>query len=131
MIQERRGEPLEALIDLAIARALAGDVSLYQPTQSQVRERLAAVRGTWSDPRDWEAFLARTGHSEEQLAGALYSRIIAERYVLRNVTSRVEGRADDADASQEAARLAYARWITEQRQRVLVRVVPPLDGGAE
>jgi hypothetical protein len=47
------------------------------------------------------------------------------------VTSRVEGRADDADASQEAARLAYARWITEQRQRVLVRVVPPLDGGAE
>ncbi len=131
VIQERRGEPLEALIDLAIARALAGDVSLYQPTQSQVRERLAAVRGTWSDPRDWEAFLARTGHSEEQLAGALYSRIIAERYVLRNVTSRVEGRADAADASQEAARLAYARWITEQRQRVLVRVVPPLDGGAE
>lgn len=131
VIQERRREPLEALIDLAIARSLAGDVSLYQPTQSQVRERMGAVRGSWVDPREWEAFLDRTGHSEEQLAGALYSRIIAERYVLRNVTSRAEGRASDREEGLDAARRAYARWIADQRQRVLIRVVPPLDEAAQ
>lgn len=67
-IQARRDDPLQALVDLALARGQAGDISVYEPSPADVRERLAAVRGSWPDPREWAAFLATVGHTEEQLS---------------------------------------------------------------
>ncbi len=125
-IQARRDDPMEALIDLALARGQAGDISVYEPTAADVRERMAAVRGEWPDPRDWVVFLDRVGHTEEQLAGALYSRMVAERYILRNVTAPARGRADDPSKGDRAEARAYERWVAEQRRRVTVRLIPPL-----
>jgi hypothetical protein len=119
-IQSRRFDPLNALIELAIARGLAGDVAVYQPSATDVRERLGALRGQYPDPRDWQTMLATTGHTEEQLAGALYSHIVAERYVGRNVTSPAVGAENE---TSEAAK-AYAMWVAEQRHRVAIRIVP-------
>lgn len=125
-IQARRSDPMQSLVDLALARGQAGDIAVYAPSPADVRERLAAVRGGWPDPRGWEAFLARVGHTEEQLAGALYSRMVAERYVVRNITAPARGRAEGADEAAKAAAAAYDRWAREQRRRVPVRIVPPL-----
>lgn len=119
-IQARRDDPLNALIELAVARGLAGDVAVYQPSTADVRERLAALRGQYPDPRDWHTMLATTGHTEEQLAGALYSHIVAERYVGRNVTSSAAGPEDGAPEVVNA----YTLWLAEQRHRVAVRIVP-------
>lgn len=129
-IQARRGDPLEALIELALARGLAGDIAVYEPSPAEVRERLASLRQGWVDPRAWAAFLDSVGHTEEQLAGALYSRMMAERYVARNVTMPARSRADDAADADEAATDAYARWAAEQRRRVGVRIIPALATSA-
>lgn len=126
-IQARRDDPLEALVDLALARGQAGDIAVYEPSAVDVRERVAAVRGGWPDPREWVAFLERVGHTEEQLAGALYSRMVVERFVLRNITAPARGRADDPAKAASAADAAYGRWVAEQRRRVNVRIIPPLS----
>ncbi|MEC7948772.1 MAG: hypothetical protein VX265_14490, partial [Myxococcota bacterium] len=129
-LQARRDDPLEALVELALARGLAGDIAVYEPSPAEVRERLAALRRTWVDPRAWAAFLERVGHTEEQLAGALYSRMMAERYVARNVTMPARSRADDAADADEAAAIAYGRWAAEQRRRVGVRIIPAIAASA-
>jgi hypothetical protein len=125
-IQAHRSDPMQALIELALARGQAGDIAVYEPSAADVRERMAAVRGGWPDPRDWVVFLDRVGHTEEQLAGALYSRMVAERYILRNVTAPARGRADDDAEAASAAAGAYKRWVAEQRRRVSVRIIAPL-----
>lgn len=126
-IQQRRSDPLDALIDLALARAEAGDISVYAPSTMEVRDRLAALRARWADPRDWTSFLQQVGHGEDQLAGALYSRMVAERYIQRNVTGPARGRTEDPAHAAQAAEAAYARWSAEQRQRVRIRSVPALS----
>lgn len=129
-IQARRSDPLVALVDLALARAEAGDISVYAPTGGEVRDRLAALRARWADPRDWERFLSEVGYGEEQLAGALYSRMVAERFVQRNITGPARSRADGSPAGDAAAMAAYERWATEQRLRTRIRDVPPISGTA-
>lgn len=126
-IQGRRGDPLDALVDLALARGHAGSIAVYEPSAADVRARMAAVRAAWPDPRDWAVFLDRVGHTEEQLAGALYSRMVAERYVVRNITAPARGRVEDPAEAEGAAEVAYARWVDEQRRRVAIRVIRPID----
>jgi len=127
-IQARRDDPLVALVDLALARSEAGDISVYAPSGAEVRERLEAIRASWVDPRDWKRFLSQVGYSEQQLAGALYSRMVAERYIQRNITGPARSRVDDLAAGNAAATAAYERWASEQRRRTRVREVPPIFG---
>ncbi|MFZ5475367.1 MAG: hypothetical protein ACOZNI_01220 [Myxococcota bacterium] len=108
----------QRLVDFAVVRELAGDVSVYEPTSAEVRARFERVKATWPRPEDHAAFLARWGVDDEHLMGLLYSRLVVERYVLRNL-----GAATGVPLDREGWIAAYAPWIAQQRARTTVREV--------
>jgi hypothetical protein len=117
---DAHADPLTRLIDAAVLRAAAGDVGLYQPTDEEVQARLEEVRSTFVDRTSWEAFLTLHGLDERALGRVLRRRLVAERYLRRNLS------ADPADA---------ATWLSEcdgllsqLRGRVRVRRIPLLGG---
>ena len=116
-----RSDPLEALIDAAVIRGLAGDVAIYQPTSAEVRARQQALRDTFEEPADYATFLLRFGLDEDRLAGVLYAREIVERYVQRNLVLSASGAGGDP----VAVSARYDAWISEARQRAAIRHVAP------
>jgi hypothetical protein len=119
-LEARRADPERFLIELAIVRALAGSTAVYQPEPARVRERMEAVRAAHPTPAAWAAFLKEHGLNEDALRATLYSRMVVERYVQRNLglAARAEAGADwDA---------RYAAWIDAQRARVLIREIAEL-----
>jgi hypothetical protein len=109
----------QRLVDFAVVRELAGDVSVYEPTPAEVKARWERVRASWPRPEDHAAFLARWGLTDEQLMGQLYSRLVVERYVLRNL-----GAAASAETLDRAGWLSlYGPWIATQRARTTVRTI--------
>lgn len=110
-------EAEQRVVDAAILRELAGDVSLYQPSDGAVGERLDAMRARFADAPAWTTFLVSWGLSEESLAGLIRRRMVVERYLARTL------RADPADtrAFHEATDLLLA----EARPRVRIRRVEP------
>jgi hypothetical protein len=120
-LEARRADAERFLVELAIVRALAGSTAVYQPEPARVRERLDALRAAFPSPAAWTAFLAEHGLNEDALRAVLYSRMVVERYVQRNLglAARAEPTADwDA---------RYAAWIDAQRARVSIREIPELD----
>ncbi len=114
-----RQDPLEALIDAAVIRGLAGDVAIYQPSSAEVRARQLALRETFEEPADYAAFLMRYGLNEDRLAGVLYAREVVERYVQRNLL--LGNRGSGADPIAVTAR--YDAWISDARSRTAIRRV--------
>lgn len=107
----------ERLVDMAVLRALAGDIALYEPTPAELRARGERVAASWDRPEDQEAFLVRWGLDEERLLGLLYSRMVVERYVVRNLALPAQDRPQDlADW-----RAVYQPWMAALRARVPVR----------
>ena len=113
--------PLLVLIDASIIRGLAGDVTIYQPSSADVRERLAALRATWENPGDYIRFLATYGLDEDRLSGVLFSRMVVERYLQRAVVLPSQTAGEDASG----LRSRYDAWIREARAGVPVRIVHP------
>lgn len=108
--------PIEQrLPDMAILRALAGEVAVYEPTPAEVRARGERLRASWPVREDYEAFLARWGLDEERLLGLVYSRLVVEKYVMRNLPLPAE------PADLPAWRAAYQPWMAGLRERVPVR----------
>lgn len=105
------------VVDAAILRELAGDVSLYQPSDEAVRERVEAVRRQFPDAVRWTAFLDGWGLSEESLGAAIRRRMVVERYLARTL------RADPADP--RAFQAACDALLDEARPRVRIRYVEP------
>jgi hypothetical protein len=106
------------LVDMAVVRALAGDVALYHPTERAVRERLESVRSSWVDPAGYQRFLATTGLDEPELSGILFSRMVVEQYLLRSLGT-------DSSSSSEA-KDRYSDWIREKRRSAKIRAVEEL-----
>lgn len=119
-LEPRRTDTRAWLVDIAVVRGLAGDVSVYQPGADDVQARLSAVRETWEDPDAFEAFLSRHGLELDDLAALLVTRMVVERYIQRNIGVAVDQRAPDA-AQRFAAE--YLEWITTRRQSVTIRPV--------
>lgn len=113
-----RTDSLSRLIDAAVVRQLAGKVALYQPSDDEVRIRLESMRGRFADREDWTAFLLRHGLDEESLRGVLRRRIVAERYLARNVVVR----ATDDEAWWAACQV----FLAEQRLRYRIRLIPEM-----
>ncbi|MFH1468231.1 MAG: hypothetical protein ABIO70_27840 [Pseudomonadota bacterium] len=113
--------PLDRLVDRAIIRGLAEDTPTYRPRPEEVQARLAALRETWTDPAGYHETLRSLGLSEEDLTGLLYSRVVAERYIQRQVGLPVLAAGGDAAAYHDR----YRAWIEEQRDHVRVRTVEP------
>jgi hypothetical protein len=92
----------ERLVDIAVLRERAGDTDIYAPTAADVRARLERVRASVGAAA-WTGFLRAWGLDEERLQGLLYSRMVVERYVLRNFG------VSDADPA------AFEAWLRAQR----------------
>ncbi len=113
----RDGDPLTALIEQAVIRGLAGGVGIYQPSPAEVREHLQRIRAASLTPEDWQQWLQLHGLDEDRLAGLVYSRMVVERYIRRNLDLTVES------ATEEASIHRYEAWITGLLARTSVRTV--------
>ena len=111
--------PIDALIDRALIRGLASEVGVYQPSTADVRQRLTAIRSTFSGPEEWTAFLARHGLSEDELAGRLFSQMVVERYVRRNIELASQANRE----SREEYLARYSEWISAHRSASQIREV--------
>ena len=113
----------QRLVDLAVIRGLAGDAAAYKPNLEELERRLAGLRASWPIPGGYHDTLELLGISEDELTGLLYSRMVVERFVPRNVGLPV---AAVGGGPQEYAR-RYESWISDQRYQFSIRIVPPLD----
>jgi hypothetical protein len=111
--------PVDALIDRALIRGLASEVGVYQPSTADVRQRLAAIRSTFSGPDEWAAFLARHGLTEDELSGRLFSQMVVERYVRRNIELASQANRE----SREEYLARYGEWISAHRAASQIREV--------
>ena len=114
---------LERLVDMAVVRGLAGDAATYRPTPADVELRLVQVRDAFAPPSAWSGFLERFGLTEDALGGLLYSRMVVERYVHRNVVLPTLAKGGD----DEACRVAWTEAIATWRAQVSIREVAPLE----
>ncbi len=110
--------PLQIAIDRAIIRGLAGSTAVYAPAEEDVRARVAAVMSRIESEGGWDAFQDLTGMTLDRLTGIVYSRLVVERYIQRNV--ELAARNTDIQAY-------YSEWIAVQRQRTSVRMVPEME----
>lgn len=108
--------PVEAkLVDVAMIRALAGDIVIYRPTDDEVRARVAAFMAHFPDPLEGRRALEAWGMDEDEFLGFVFSRMVVERCVARSVV----GEGDDPEW-----RARYAAWTGELRDRTAVRLAP-------
>lgn len=113
-------DPLQVAIDRAIIRGLAGNAAIYVPSEADVQSRVASIRGHFAEERAWTEFQALHGLDDDRLASLLYSRVVVDRYIVRNLTQ---------GGSQPSA-TTYAEWMAHQRARVPIRMVPVISSGA-
>jgi hypothetical protein len=111
-------DPEQRAVDMAILRERAGDAVIYRPSPSDVRARLDRLRAAQGPA--WEGFLATWGLDERRLEGILFSRMVVERYVLRNAPRPTTPEGPSPTGSELAA------WMTGQRTglRVIAVAVP-------
>jgi hypothetical protein len=122
VVEWRRQQPEEWLVDLAVIRLLAGDIAVYRPSAAAVDQRVKALQASVDSPRAWSEFLLQLGLDEEGLATLLSRRMVAERYIQRNVLARARKEEDDASIAE-----IYLTWVTDQRATLSIRRVPPID----
>jgi hypothetical protein len=113
-LAERRKDAARWLVDMAIVRALAGDVRVYEPTRQEVAEALERFVSTFDDAASYRQLLDRFGLSQERLQSLLTTRLVVERYIQRNVGL---GLTDEELAAR------YDEWIAERRQQVAIREI--------
>jgi hypothetical protein len=109
-------EPEQRVVDAAIIRELAGDISLYQPPDDAVRARVEAMRARFPDRASWSSFLEGWGLDEDGLRALIRRRMVVERYLARTLR---------ADPNDRAAWWASCNaLLTEVRPRMRIRYVP-------
>ena len=115
----READRQDLLVEMAIVRQLAGDIAVYRPTNAEVRGRADRFLATFAGPEEGLRVLADWGLDETAFLGFIYSRLVVERYVARDVAAGVV----DGNSAEWAA--AYATWVAAQRGRANVRAVSP------
>ncbi|MGK0344222.1 MAG: hypothetical protein ACI855_000276 [Myxococcota bacterium] len=76
---------IERLVDAAILRAAAGDVSLYTPSDRDVSDRVASIRATFTSTAVANTFFAQWGLTDSALGQWAQRRLVIERFVLRTL----------------------------------------------
>src|SRR6185436_5572253 len=66
-LAERRKDASRWLVDMAIVRALAGDVRVYEPTRQDVADALERFAESFGDAASYRRFLDSAGLSQERL----------------------------------------------------------------
>ncbi len=126
-LEAARPQTLAFLRDVAIIRGMAGETAVYRPTQAEVRGRLDSLRATWPDRASWEAFLQEHGLTPERLEALIFSRMVVERYVQRNVGLAARSAGEDRDAYVTR----FNEWMIQQRLRVPVRILPQIESARD
>lgn len=111
-------DPLTRLIEAAVLRVASGEVGLYQPTTAEVDARLEAVRASFVDRASWTEFLRIHGIDEAALARVLRRRLVAERFLARNLQVSPD---DEQQWLRDCDRL-----LQQLRARVRIREIPPM-----
>lgn len=109
----------ERLLDIAVVRQLAGDISVFQPSAAEVRTRADAALAYWPRADDGLAALRTWGLDEPAFLGFVYSRLVVERCIRRSVPLPSEPVTPEALAAWNTR---YGAWIAEVRARTEVRV---------
>lgn len=106
----------DRLIDYALVRELAGDIETFKPSNDDVRARWQQFRDDWQAAEDHGRFLQKWGLTDEGLQGFLYSRLVVERYIARNLgLSNVAGDSGAGNAER------YSPWMAELRRHADIR----------
>lgn len=104
----------ERLVDFAAIRSLAGDIEVFRPRPTEVVDRWEHFRATWDPPEGYAAFLARWGMDDDDLRSFIYSRLVVEHYVARNL-------AVLSARDRETTADPYPAWAREIRARTRIR----------
>lgn len=88
-------DPRQLLIERAVIRGLAGQTSIYQPTDTDLQGCYRQLRDTFATPEDFDRFLRIHGLDKDSLSGRLYSRLVVERYVHRNIDLASQAARED------------------------------------
>lgn len=115
-------ETLPRLVDLAVIRGMAGDATPYRPSPDELEGRMVAVRASWGEASAYQAFLGRFGMTDDDLSGHVFSRMVVERYVERNVMLALSTRTEPQEGGA-----AYREWMGRQRMGVSIRYVAALS----
>lgn len=103
----------ERVVQAAVLRELAGEASVFVPSDEAVAARLEALRLRFPSREAWEAFLAARGLRESSLRAVLRRRMIAERYVERTLSVSPSDEKGWASALTDviASAQVKVRWI--------------------
>jgi len=112
----RHGDPEERLVDAALLRFAAADVALYQPPPDAVRARVTAIRESFANGADRDAWAVRWGLDDAALAVVVRRRMVVDRYLLRNLTT--------SPADEEAWLAEAHRMVSQLESRIQVRRIP-------
>lgn len=108
----------DRLRDVAVVRQLAGEASVFRPSNAEVRARADAFVATWSRADDGLVALEGWGLDEQTFMGFVYSRMVVERCIARSVALPQH----PEDAGEVGAWFEkYRAWIEPLRQRADVR----------
>lgn len=112
----RQPDPVERVLEAAMFRALAGDVSLYQPTEEAVADRIQRMRDAAGSSQRWREFLEDLTLDVPGLMIVVRRRMVAEAYAARTV------QVDQAEV--QAWQAACDVLIEQVRTRLRIRVIP-------
>lgn len=103
----------DRLVHFALFRAFAAEIEVFRPSEAEVAARRARFRESWSNAEEESVFLERWGLDEPALAGFLFSRLVAERYALRNLAL--------ARGSGDSGADPYEAWVKGLEARATIR----------
>lgn len=113
-MEGRAADRERLLAEIAVVRQLAGDIAVYRPSNAGVRVRADAFLATFANPEAGLRALADWGFDETAFLGFLYSRLVVEQYVQRDVAS---------GGGDTGWRTEYDAWMVAQMARTNVRKV--------
>ena len=116
-LQPPQIDPIQTAVDRAILRGLAGNAPIYAPSDAQVQTLIATMAARFPTAEAWERFLLLNGLDADRIASLMYSRLVVDRYLQRNL-QRVSGESD---------RTSYDAWMAMHRVRTPVRLVMPIE----
>jgi len=107
-------DPVDRLINRRILYDIAGKIRVYQPTETEVRARMARLMEQWVLLSERRKFMQRYGLDEERLRRALAERMVVERYIERNLPSK-----DGVPITLTE----FHQWMAKHRAGVRIRTV--------
>lgn len=110
------GDATTRLRDAEVLRHYSRGLTIYDPSDEAIRERLQQLRDQHFPGELWPAFLASWGVDETIVYLALRRRIIAERVLFRNTDTTITDR--------EAWLRRASTFLAQVRQSTTLRTIP-------